>query len=294
MRVKEFFPIRELEAQSGVKSSTLRAWERRYGLIKPNRTPKGHRLYSQSDLSRVLRIKELLGDGHSFTSIKKIINHANVGNEAEIAYTNVWSEAIANIKNSVSDFSYNRMDNFYNDIVSLYPVDLVSEKLLQPLLQYYSQESAEITELSFFNKWLQIRLSSRFHHDNIKNKNAKKVIFVSDFNKETSLMMMSNMIITLGYQALFFGSLLPYNKLKKVSEKSASKAIFTAPSKIQVKDPQFLDFINKSDNPVFIFGDFDKQSHFEIFEPGNVYYLGSSMPVAVNLFRKHMLNIYHE
>lgn len=36
--------------ETGLKPDTLRAWERRYGLPQPKRTPGGHRLYSQRDV----------------------------------------------------------------------------------------------------------------------------------------------------------------------------------------------------------------------------------------------------
>ena len=48
-----YFPIRILSTKTGVNSVTLRAWERRYGLLKPKRTEKGHRLYSEEDVTRV-------------------------------------------------------------------------------------------------------------------------------------------------------------------------------------------------------------------------------------------------
>lgn len=38
-------PIREIAHQTGVTPFTLRTWEPRYGLIKPLRTAKGHRMY---------------------------------------------------------------------------------------------------------------------------------------------------------------------------------------------------------------------------------------------------------
>ena len=46
MQSKNEINISEVCQQTGVAAVTLRAWERRYGLIKPKRTPKGHRLYS--------------------------------------------------------------------------------------------------------------------------------------------------------------------------------------------------------------------------------------------------------
>jgi len=36
--------------ETGLTPATLRAWERRYGLLKPQRSPGGHRLYTQDDI----------------------------------------------------------------------------------------------------------------------------------------------------------------------------------------------------------------------------------------------------
>ncbi len=46
-------PIREISRLTGVNSVTIRAWERRYGLIKPLRTNKGHRLYCHADVELI-------------------------------------------------------------------------------------------------------------------------------------------------------------------------------------------------------------------------------------------------
>ncbi|WP_339528002.1 MerR family DNA-binding transcriptional regulator, partial [Pseudomonas sp. EL_65y_Pfl2_R96] len=47
-----WLPIREVARQTGVNAVTLRAWERRYGLIVPHRTPKGHRLFNADHVQR--------------------------------------------------------------------------------------------------------------------------------------------------------------------------------------------------------------------------------------------------
>ena len=44
------FNLKAVVHETGLKSDTLRAWERRYGLPAPQRTPSGHRLYSQRDI----------------------------------------------------------------------------------------------------------------------------------------------------------------------------------------------------------------------------------------------------
>jgi DNA-binding transcriptional MerR regulator len=55
--------IGELSRRSGVSPELLRAWERRYGVLRPTRSPGGLRLYSLEDLERVRRMREHLAEG---------------------------------------------------------------------------------------------------------------------------------------------------------------------------------------------------------------------------------------
>ena len=55
--------IGELARRVAVNQDLLRAWERRYGLLKPVRSPSGFRLYSGADEQRVRRMQAHLGRG---------------------------------------------------------------------------------------------------------------------------------------------------------------------------------------------------------------------------------------
>jgi MerR family transcriptional regulator, light-induced transcriptional regulator len=55
--------IGELSRRAGVSPELLRAWERRYGLLHPTRTPGGLRLYSAEDVRRVQEMQRHLADG---------------------------------------------------------------------------------------------------------------------------------------------------------------------------------------------------------------------------------------
>ena len=59
------FRIGEVARRTGVAVSTLRAWERRYGLLEPTRTDGGHRLYSDDDVARVTAVQALIEQGWS-------------------------------------------------------------------------------------------------------------------------------------------------------------------------------------------------------------------------------------
>jgi MerR family transcriptional regulator, light-induced transcriptional regulator len=57
--------IGELGRRVGVSEHVLRAWERRYGLLRPVRSPGGYRLYSDADERRVRRMQAHLAAGLS-------------------------------------------------------------------------------------------------------------------------------------------------------------------------------------------------------------------------------------
>ncbi len=49
--------------ETGLTPATLRAWERRYGLIKPYRSPGGHRLYTREDIEMLKWLVARQGEG---------------------------------------------------------------------------------------------------------------------------------------------------------------------------------------------------------------------------------------
>ena len=57
--------IGELSRRAGVSPELLRAWERRYGLLQPTRSPGGFRLYSAADEQRIRAMQQNLERGLS-------------------------------------------------------------------------------------------------------------------------------------------------------------------------------------------------------------------------------------
>jgi DNA-binding transcriptional MerR regulator len=59
-----------------VRPATLRAWERRYTLLEPDRSPGGYRLYSRADEARVRAMTALLDQGLSAAEAAKLARDA--------------------------------------------------------------------------------------------------------------------------------------------------------------------------------------------------------------------------
>ena len=66
------FAISVAASMVSMEVQNLRVYERR-GLIEPDRTPGGTRLYSRDDVARLIRIRELLGEGLNLAGIGHVL-----------------------------------------------------------------------------------------------------------------------------------------------------------------------------------------------------------------------------
>ncbi|HEU5263431.1 MAG TPA: MerR family transcriptional regulator [Gaiellaceae bacterium] len=88
--------IGELSRRAGVSPELLRAWERRYGLLRPTRTPGGLRLYSSEDIRRVQEMQRHLADGLAAAQAAALASRAAIDLEnAPLATADVRTELAA-------------------------------------------------------------------------------------------------------------------------------------------------------------------------------------------------------
>jgi len=162
-----WLPIREVARLTGVNAVTLRAWERRYGLIVPHRTPKGHRLYSTAHVDRVLTILTWLNRGVSVSQVKQLIDNEQA---PPPSVENDWDRLRQNLLEAISALAERRLDDTLNQAMSLYPPRTLCEQLLMPLLasleqRWQGQFGAQL-ERVFFYSWLRSKFGARLYHNN--------------------------------------------------------------------------------------------------------------------------------
>ena len=58
-----YYSIGDVAERCGINPVTLRAWQRRYGLLKPQRSEGGHRLFDEEDIQRIEEIKRWISNG---------------------------------------------------------------------------------------------------------------------------------------------------------------------------------------------------------------------------------------
>jgi DNA-binding transcriptional MerR regulator len=127
----EMYPIRTASTLTGVNAITLRACERRYGLIKPRRTAKGHRLYNRRDIELINRIVALLDKGLTISQVAHAVGEETVPEASGLAQElDIWVRCRESMIDAITRFDENALEESYNDALSLYPIDLVTTRLL--------------------------------------------------------------------------------------------------------------------------------------------------------------------
>lgn len=132
-------PIREISRLTGVNSVTLRAWERRYGLIKPLRTNKGHRLYRCEDVALINTIQAWLARGLAIGKVSELLATGQPMPEREVE--NTWQAHLDELLAIMAELNLGKLDAFFNQLLAVYPAALVADQLLSPALDYFAREA---------------------------------------------------------------------------------------------------------------------------------------------------------
>ncbi|QHF46903.1 helix-turn-helix-type transcriptional regulator [Pseudomonas sp. S35] len=167
----ELFPIREVSRLTGVNPVTLRAWERRYGLIQPARTESGHRLYSKADIETVNRILDWIERGVAVSKVGKILAHDDqqaevVRAERDTREAAEWPQWRARLMSAVSAFDDRQLESLYGQVVATYPLNVAFQDILMPLwneLLRHQGRFGQASEWLFFDAFLRVQTFMRLH-----------------------------------------------------------------------------------------------------------------------------------
>ena len=250
-----WLPIREVARITGVNAVTLRAWERRYGLIVPHRTAKGHRLFSAAHIQRIQHILTWLNRGVSVSQVKPLLDLAPSHREPVDNDWLAWSQALTL---AITELAGRRLDDNFNQVMSLYPAHTLCEQLLIPLLseleqRWQGQFGAQL-ERVFFSSWLRSKLGARIYHNN-RSLKGKPILLINHSPQpfEAQLWLTAWLVSSSHCPVEVFDAALPGGELALAVERLKSPAVVLYSS--QTLNPQQLPKLLKGvDCPILIAG----------------------------------------
>lgn len=125
--------IGELSRRTGVKPDLLRAWERRYGLLEPERSAGGFRLYAPGAVDRITAMQEQLARGLSAAEAARLalLEGVTPSQSASLAVL------VAELGAALEDYDEPRAQGVFDRMLSAFSVDAVLRDGVLPFLHEF-------------------------------------------------------------------------------------------------------------------------------------------------------------
>jgi MerR family transcriptional regulator, light-induced transcriptional regulator len=123
--------IGELSKRSGVSPELLRAWERRYALLRPTRSSGGLRLYSAADLERVRLMQQHIASGVAAAEAAALALGTGAGEEVSASPARLRQE----LADALDGFDEARAQAVLDRLLAVTTVDSLLADVVMPYLR---------------------------------------------------------------------------------------------------------------------------------------------------------------
>ncbi|MBL7883366.1 MAG: MerR family transcriptional regulator [Bacteroidia bacterium] len=220
------FSIKDLEALSGIKAHTLRIWEQRYGILKPERTDTNIRYYCNEELKQLLNITLLYNHGFKISKIasldgKSIVAEVNKIIDAQI----LPSDQIDSLIIAMVEFDEKRFEKIISNTILHHGFSHTIEKVIYPFLNkigvMWQTGSINPAQEHFISNLIRQKLIVAIDGIVMPEISDSKrfVLFLPDLElHELSLLYISYLLKQRGHHVIYLGQSIPYLDLQKVVE----------------------------------------------------------------------------
>jgi DNA-binding transcriptional MerR regulator len=200
-------------------------------LIEPIRKESGHRLYTRQHIDQINRITALTQQGIRISQITpEMLESEPPVEDGDDAQQGTWKNYLNSMMAAIIDFDEQRLEEIYNEALSLYPIAEVTRRLLTPLLielgLRWEADAGSIAEEHFFSFYLRNKMGARYHHQ-VRNRDGRLILLAGlpYEHHEIGLLLFALAANDRGYRILPLGANLPLGELPAVAESKSVDAI---------------------------------------------------------------------
>ena len=225
--IKQNFSIKDLEYLSGIKAHTIRMWEKRYGVLKPNRTDTNIRSYSVNGLQKILNIAFLNENGYKISRISNMSDDDvnKLVRRITTSKSNV-NRAVQSMKVAMMNFDQPLFLKTYDGLLTNKTFRDIYNDVFIPLLEQigYLWQSGTITPAheQFISNLIKQKLFMNI--ENLQkvepiNKDKVFVLFLPEEEIHDIGLYYSNYeLLSHGYKVIFLGQSLPMEDLSYLAK----------------------------------------------------------------------------
>jgi DNA-binding transcriptional MerR regulator len=211
------YSIKDLEKISGIKSHTIRIWEKRYNLINPKRTQTNIRFYSDADLRKLLNIAILVRNGIKISKIATFKNE-DLGEKVLLVSQKLGKveDTLENLILAMIEVNEDKFERQLSDLIIKLGFEAAFTKYLQPFFERVGvlwQTGTIVPAQEHFVSNLirqKIIVGIDTHRQTEIKKQTTFVLFLPEGEfHELGLLFMQYILRKRNYKTLYFGQSVP-------------------------------------------------------------------------------------
>lgn len=211
--------IGELARRTGVSPELLRAWEQRYGLLRPERSPGGFRLYSADDEERVRRTAALIAQGVSAAEAARLARTgpgASAPEQTEPDGSLVAALA-AELRGALDRFdtggATDALDRLFGTVSVDYAITQVLIPYLHELGERWAAGTASVAQEHFASQLVRGRLLGVAAEWGVGNPESVVLACLPGEAHDLGLVMFGLLLVRRGWRVTFLGADTPMDTL---------------------------------------------------------------------------------
>jgi DNA-binding transcriptional MerR regulator len=218
------FSISDIEGLIGIKAHTIRAWEARYNLVPPKRTPTNIRYYEEDDLKQLLNIVTLNEKGYKISRIAKM-SKAQINDLVTQLQSDFNNDTVQVLR--LSDAALNYDEIAFAEILSgcirelglVNTMDFVLFPFMKKVGMLWQTGAIDPSQEHFASNLIRDRIIVEIDRITKPEKKDPKrfLLFLPEAEMhETGLLFARYLLKRCGMDTLYLGQEIPYSDLKKV------------------------------------------------------------------------------
>ncbi len=228
------YSIADLEKLSGIKSHTIRIWEKRYNIVSPERTNTNIRAYNDDQLKKILNISFLINNGLKISKIASLsLDELSTKVISLTSSTDSFEAQINDFVICSLQFDEPLFEKTYNILRKNHTLSYIYENIFIPTLRRIGAlwSSGELFPAQ--EHFLSNLIKQKFYHaiEDAKStiKRAKKAyLFLPPWEDHDFALLYSNMVLKEnGFDVVNVGKTISFDSILQCIEKIKPDMLFT-------------------------------------------------------------------
>jgi len=220
------YSISDLEKLSGIRAHTIRIWEKRYGIIQPERTNTNIRYYSDIDLQKLLNISILNKNGFKISQISDMSRDEIIHEVTQIAEgKNLVDADINSMVMSAIQLKEDHFDRVLNACLLKYGFENTFCDVIFPLFEkvglLWQIGRINACQERFITNLVRQKLLVAIDGLIGTNENNETFLLLmpDDDFQEIGLLYSNYLIRKKGFHVVYLGPSVPLDHLRKLQDK---------------------------------------------------------------------------